>query len=162
MIKKPEHQNKKNCTGRITYFLASFVVPMCLLEHEASGKISKLKKMHSYMYTKHSKKSGGWGVFGFVKVFTQNVMVCVEYIYFRSREKFKNWNRLPLTHMHGGDVWNCLTFAKQLLTWNVENRKYRKILMYSVSLNKPEHQIWNITTPLLLYSSLHFLLVCAY
>ena len=43
-LNKPEPQIKKNSTGRVTLFLALFVGPMCLLEHEGSGKIEKVKK----------------------------------------------------------------------------------------------------------------------
>ena len=39
---KPAPQTKKNYTGLNTLFLALFVVPMCLLEHEGSGKIKKV------------------------------------------------------------------------------------------------------------------------
>ena len=41
---KPEPQIKENSTGRTTLSLAPFVVSMCLLEHEGSGKTNKVLK----------------------------------------------------------------------------------------------------------------------
>ena len=53
-LNKPEPQIKKNSTGRVTLFLALFVGPMCLLEHEGSGKIEKVfKKVNPRMYSKN-------------------------------------------------------------------------------------------------------------
>ena len=48
---KPEPQIKENSTGRTTLFLAPFVVSMCLLEHEGSGKTGKVfLKVNPRMY----------------------------------------------------------------------------------------------------------------